>query len=110
LAQVDITINGKTYRMACDEGQEQRIIDLGNMVDAHVSDLVQQVGQVGDTRLMVMASLLVADELVDLRDAEQALDDDEDEDFSPSEVEEMALAMEGLAERIEGIADRLDAS
>ena len=64
MAQVDISINGKTYRMACDEGQEERIRDLSTMVDAHVKDLVQQVGQVGDTRLLVMASLLGADELM----------------------------------------------
>ena len=109
MAQVDISINGKTYRMACDEGQEDRIRDLSIMVDAHVKDLVQQVGQVGDTRLLVMASLLVADELMDLRDAAHSVDE-EDEDFNPSEVEEMALSIEGLAERLEGLAGRLQAS
>ena len=106
MAQVDISINGKTYRMACDEGQENRIRDLSTMVDAHVKDLVQQVGQVGDTRLLVMASLLVADELMDLRDAAHAVEE-EDEDFNPSEVEEMTLSIEGLAERLEGLAGRL---
>ena len=109
MAQVDISINDKNYRMACDEGQEQRISDLAAMVDAHVKDLIDQVGQVGDNRLLVMASLLVADELLDLQDAAHDVDED-DEDFSPNEIEDMALAMEGLADRIDTIAERLNAA
>lgn len=109
MAQVDIQINGKAYRIACEDGQEPRLRDLALMVDAHVKDLVGQVGQVGDTRLMVMASLLVADELMDLRDAAHEVDEGEEE-FSPSELDDLALAVEGLAERIERIAVRLEAS
>jgi len=109
VAQVDIQINGKVYRIACEDGQEPRLRDLAVMVDAHVKDLVTQVGQVGDTRLLVMASLLVADELMDLRDAALEVDEGEEE-FSPSELDDLALAVEGLAERIERIAVRLEAS
>lgn len=109
MAQVDIQINGKAYRIACEDGQEPRLRDLAQMVDAHVKDLVGQVGQVGDTRLLVMASLLVADELMDLRDAAHEVDEGEEE-FSPSELDDLALAVEGLAERIERIAVRLEAS
>jgi cell division protein ZapA len=107
VAQVDIRINGKSYRIACEDGQEQRLTDLAQMVDAHVADMVEQVGQVGDTRLLVMASLLVADELMDLRDAANMVDE-VDEEFSPNEAEDIALAMESLAERIERIAGRLE--
>lgn len=107
MAQVDITVNGKTYRIACEDGQEQRLTNLASMVDAHVKDLVEQVGQVGDTRLLVMASLLIADELIDLRDAAHEVDED-DEDFSPSEVEDLTIAIEGLADRIERIAGRIE--
>jgi cell division protein ZapA len=107
VAQVDIKINGKSYRIACEDGQEARLGALAQMVDAHVADMVEQVGQVGDTRLLVMASLLVADELMDLRDAANEVDEG-DEEFSPNEIEDMALAIEGLAERIERIAGRLE--
>ncbi len=107
MAQVDIKINGKSYRIACEDGQEARLGALAQMVDAHVADMVEQVGQVGDTRLLVMASLLVADELMDLRDAANEVDEG-DEEFSPNEIEDMALAIEGLAERIERIAGRLE--
>ena len=71
MAQVEITINSKNYRIACEDGQESRIASLAAMVDSHVKDLVGQIGQIGDTRLLVMASLLIADELVDLREIEQ---------------------------------------
>ncbi|NQW12261.1 MAG: cell division protein ZapA [Alphaproteobacteria bacterium] len=110
MAQVDITVNGKTYRIACEDGQEKRLTELAAMVDAHVKDLVDQVGQVGDTRLLVMASLLIADELIDLRDAANEVEevDEVDEEFSPNEVEDLTIAIEGLAERIERIAGRLD--
>lgn len=107
MAQVDITVNGKTYRIACEDGQEQRLTNLAGMVDAHVKDLVEQVGQVGDTRLLVMASLLIADELIDLRDAAHEVDEG-DEDFSPSEAENLTIAIEGLADRIERIAGRIE--
>ena len=107
MAQVDIRINDKAYRIACEDGQEDRLTELAQMVDAHVADLVDQVGQVGDTRLLVMASLLVADELMDLRDAAHEVDE-EDEEFSPSEMEDVSLAIESLADRIERIAGRLE--
>jgi cell division protein ZapA len=93
LAQVEITINSKNYRIACEDGQESRIASLAAMVDSHVKDLVEQIGQIGDTRLLVMASLLIADELVDLRgDGE----------------EKIVSALNAMAGRIESIADQLE--
>ena len=56
MAQVEITINSKNYRIACEDGQESRIASLAAMVDSHVKDLVEQIGQIGDTRLLVMRS------------------------------------------------------
>ena len=47
MGQVDIAINGKTYRIACEDGEEQRLSNLAAMVDAHVHDLIEQVGQIG---------------------------------------------------------------
>ncbi len=77
MGQVDIAINGKTYRIACEDGEEQRLSNLAAMVDAHVHDLIEQVGQIGESRLLVMASLLIADEFVDLRDSrDEAVVDD----------------------------------
>ena len=110
MGQVDIAINGKTYRIACEDGEEQRLSDLAAMVDAHVHDLIEQVGQIGENRLLVMASLLIADEFVDLRDSrdEAVVDDARGEDDLALEAEERtAAALDALADRIEHIADRL---
>ena len=104
MAQVEISINGQAYRISCEDGQEQRLSELAQMVGAHVGDLVQQVCQVGQTRLLVMASLLVADELVDLREAaSEVMEDVSDND--PSRAIEV---MGRVSSRLEAIADRLD--
>lgn len=104
MAQVDISLNGQTYRISCEDGQEHRLQDLSLMVDAHVKDLVEQVGQVGHTRLLVMASLLVADELVDLRDMVGKVEDE-----ATGETDARAIqAIERVAVRLEAIADRIN--
>ncbi len=65
MAQVSVTINGRGYQIACDDGQEGHLTQLGQYVDKRVKELVQAVGQVGDSRLLVMVSLLIADELAE---------------------------------------------
>lgn len=68
MASVPITINGRRYEIACDEGQEAQLSRLGRYVDDRVRQLSAAVGQLGDTRLMVMTSLLLADELSEKND------------------------------------------
>ena len=67
MAQVDVSVNGQSYRIACEDGQEDRLVDLAAMVDEKVIGLVNRIGQVGSNRLLVMAALIIADELVDLK-------------------------------------------
>ena len=66
MAQVDITVNNQNFLIACEDVQEDRLLDLSKIVDDKVGELAAQVGQVGQTRLLVMAALVIADELVDL--------------------------------------------
>ena len=108
MAQVDITINDRSYRIACDDGQDGHVTELADYIDGRVRELVSVVGQVGDARLLVMASLLIADELSETR---TALDGKEgpQEDNAPT-MEHVAQTMEKLAERIEHIAARLEAA
>src|SRR5262245_26798544 len=106
MAQVDVTINGRSYRVACEDGQEQRLTELAQYVDEKVADLARQVGQIGDTRLLVMASLLVADELSDARDALVELQGQQ----NGATVDKLASGLDSLAQRIERIAARLEAS
>jgi cell division protein ZapA len=104
MAQVEITINSQSYRVACEDGQEQRLTDLARLVDAHVGNLVEQVGQVGHTRLLVMASLLVADELVELRETVSGDGDEVTGNGDRQAIE----AMDRVSSRLEAIAERLN--
>lgn len=108
MAQVEITINAKSYRIACEDGQESRIASLAGMVDSHVKDLVEQIGQIGDTRLLVMAALLIADELVDLREIEGEVAAERSGAPLGESEEKVAAALEAMAGRIESIADQLE--
>ena len=65
MSQVEITINGRQYRVACEDGQETHLTNLANYFNDKMTTLVDEVGQIGDTSLMVMAGLLIADELSD---------------------------------------------
>ena len=65
MGSVQVTVNGRNYSVACDEGQEAHVVRLGSYLEQKVGQLVKAVGQVGDARLLVMASLMITDELVD---------------------------------------------
>lgn len=107
MAQVDVTINDRSYRIACDDGQEEHLTRLASYIDGRVQELVATVGQVGEARLVVMASLLIADELSETLDSLAALQDKVHS--TPAAAEDnVAEAMESLADRIERIAARLE--
>ncbi len=63
MSQVTVTIDGKAYRMACDEGQEAHLTELAGSFDRYVGHLKTQFGEIGDLRLTVMAGIMVMDEL-----------------------------------------------
>ena len=66
MAQVTVSIDGKAYRMACEEGQEQHLIDLASRFDCYVGHLKGQFGEIGDLRITVMAGIMVMDEMTEL--------------------------------------------
>jgi len=104
LAQVDVSVNGQSYRIACEDGQEGRLVDLAAMVDEKVIGLVNQIGQVGSNRLLVMAALIIADELVDLKNEVGSSRELEDN----IEQEDMVLTLQEITKRIENIADEVE--
>jgi cell division protein ZapA len=67
MGQVTVTLNGRTYRLECGEGEESHLIELAEYLGTHVDAMRRKFGQVGDDRLILMASLVVADELWELR-------------------------------------------
>ena len=107
MPQVDVDINGRRYQIACDKGQEEHLSQLAEYVDKRVQGLVGSVGQVGDARLLVMTSLLLADEL---SEAYSTLEKNEDARNIAGGVtvdereEELASTLETMASRIEALA------
>ena len=63
MAEVTLTIAGRNYRMACDDGQEAHRAEIGEMVSRKIEDMRSSFGEIGDKRLTVMAAIVVADEL-----------------------------------------------
>ncbi len=107
MPQVDVNINGRRYQIACDEGQEEHLSQLAEYVDKRVQELVGAIGQVGDARLLVMTSLLVADELSEAYSAleDKAVDGNGADGAAAHEHEEaMAAMLEAMASRIETLA------
>lgn len=106
MATVEVTINGRSYPISCEDGQEEHLRQLAAYVDKRVQELVNSLGQVGDLRLLVMASLLIADEL------SEAFSAIEQQATAGAATDDAALAesLENLAGRIESIAARLGAA
>jgi cell division protein ZapA len=67
VGQISVTLNGRTYRLECGEGEEAHLIELAEYLGTHVEEMKRKFGQVGDDRLILMASLVVLDELWELR-------------------------------------------
>lgn len=67
MATVGVTIAGRTYRMACGEGEEGHLQELARHVDATLAGLRKGFGEIGDTRLVIMTAITVADELFEAR-------------------------------------------
>ena len=103
MAQVTVQINGRGYQVACGDGEQERIAGLAGYVDEKVQELVGAIGNVGDQRLLVMASLLLADEVFEAREGVGG---------AKAAAAERARAdsIEALAERIERLAARLESA
>ena len=65
MSHINVTINGRQYRMACEEGQEARLLKLAENLETRIGSLRGKFGEIGDARLTVMAALTVCDELLD---------------------------------------------
>ncbi|WP_417783878.1 cell division protein ZapA [Terasakiella pusilla] len=108
MASVSVTINGRRYEIACDEGQEAQLSRLGRYVDDRVRQLAAAVGQLGDTRLMVMTSLLLADELSEKNDELEAYKVEHNATVREKKDQMLADNLDRLAQRISLIADALE--
>ena len=107
LGQVNLTINSRPFAVTCDDGQEGRIRRLGQDVDAKVAEFVGSVGQVGEARLLLLAALVIADEQAD---ANGALQQPERGSARAAAADAAASGINGIAQRVEAIAARLETS
>ena len=67
MGQVAVTLNGRSYRFDCGDGEEARLAELAAFVKGRVEEIGRQFGNAGDERILLMAALLIADELWDAR-------------------------------------------
>lgn len=122
MAQVNIRINGRTYEVNCENGQEQHVQRLANSLANAVGELVKQVGQVGDARLLVMAGLVMADEMAEQKAElaaakarvealeKQGLEKDRARAAAEEAAQTSLRRAEAFSNRLDGIARRLSAS
>ena len=102
MATVTIDINGRPYQVGCADGQEERVRILARQFDAHVRSVADDVGQVGELRLFLMAALMLADELHEAR--AKAQNGQPTAAPAPASSDGVAEALNAVAARIEKIA------
>src|SRR6185295_1383655 len=117
MAQTTVTINGREFRMACEEGEEARLTTLAQDLDQRITQLRGRFGEIGDTRLTVIAALMLADELAETKDKLKRLEPElaalQDVRVQAAERAKatqaaVSAALNSAAERIEGITRRLN--
>lgn len=109
MPNVELSINGRSYTVACDPGQEDRLRDLASIVDSRVRQLAGPRGGVGETHALVLAGLMLADELSEAQSAAaSSAAASADEGADGDEQELLVAAVEHLTDRISVIADRLE--
>jgi cell division protein ZapA len=100
LPEVNVEINGRKYRMACEEGQQQHLLGLAERFNNQVEALKGAVGEIGDNRLTVMAGIAVVDELAEAEKRIKALE---------SEVLVLTRAGQEVAAEIEALEQKFAA-
>ena len=116
MSQVSVTINGRQFRMACEDGQEDHLMELARELDVRIEGLRAKFGEIGDTRLTVMAALTVADELGEMGKRLKRLEEEmaaaqearvAAADRTQSAQAAVATALTAAAERIESVTRKL---
>lgn len=107
MGKVSVTLNGRAFTIGCEDGQESYLRDLARHLDTHVTDLSKRVGQIGDLRLLLMASLVVVDELKTAQNRLEALESHLNRLKSEGASNDSA-GSDGLVEALNGISARLE--
>jgi cell division protein ZapA len=105
MSQVSVTIDGRKYRLACNEGEEARLESLAGLIDEKIGEMRKTFGEIGDQRLVIMAALTLADNLTEARDEATAARKRSDD--AERRVNAMASTIDALGSRLESVAARL---
>ena len=117
MPEVNVEIDGKKFRMACEDGQEEHLMELAERFNRTVIGLKGSFGEIGDNRLVVMAGIAVLDELAAAEDRIEALKQDiadlttagREVTLEADELEQkFARRLNEAARKIEAIAQAID--
>src|SRR5688572_13187809 len=100
MAEVELMIAGRPYKVACRNGEEETLKQAGALVDAKCREALAGLGTLSESRQLLFAALLLADQIVDGREFEVPKTPDD----------ELVQRTNGLAERLESLADKLEKS
>jgi cell division protein ZapA len=105
MSQVLVTIDGRKYRLACNEGEEARLESLAGLIDQKIGEMRTAFGEIGDQRLVIMAALTLADNLTEARD--EAAAERKRSTEAEQRVNALASKLDALGSRLESVAARL---
>ena len=117
MPEVSVDIDGKKYRMACEEGQEEHLMELADRFNRTVIGLKGSFGEIGDNRLVVMAGIAVMDELAEAENRIAALKQDiadlttagREMTIEAEELEQkFARRLAEAARKVEAVAQAID--
>ena len=112
MSHINVTINGRQYRMACEEGQEVRLLKLAESLELRIQNLRGKFGEIGDARLTVMAALTACDELIDAGNRIRTLEAEVNElrDFRNAAAERARMTQTAVVNALNAAAERIEKS
>ncbi len=97
---VELKVNGQTYKLTCNQGEEDHLIKLGNLINEEMENLIVSVGKIDQNRLLLMVGILIADKY-------DALLKDKFHNINDEIISKLSKAVEGANSRIELVAEKL---
>jgi cell division protein ZapA len=109
MSQITLTVNNRSYAITCEPGQERHVQHLAMELDRRAAAMARDIGQVGEARLLLLTALTILDELAHAQSRTAEPSAREGLKRLDKLEEEAARAIEGLAQRVEAVAARLEA-
>lgn len=108
MAEVEVSVSGRRYKLSCRDGEEDHLRALVRMVDKKAEEITAALGDMTEARTLLLSALLIADELNDLRGTASVA---RNEPAAETEIDPAyAVAIERIADRVERLASQLEQS